>query len=125
MNMHELSPRQLLAQQIGAVLMLLGAACFMWQPLWATVAFTVGALVFAPLQMLQRYEGRSFTLRRLRRQQLLGALALLVTACLMIMQVCQIGFARRNEWVVALAIACVLELYTAFRISAELEKEKD
>ncbi len=105
--------------------MLLGAAAFMWQPMWATVAFSVGALVFAPLQMLQRYEGRNFTLRRLRRQQLLGALALLVTACFMIMQVCRIGFARRNEWVVALAIACVLELYTAFRIPAELEKEKD
>jgi hypothetical protein len=54
----------------------------------------------------------------------LGALALLVTACLMIMQVCQVGFARRNEWVVALAIACVLELYTAFRIPAELKKEE-
>ena len=42
----------------------------------------------------------------------------------MIMQVCQVGFARRNEWVVALAIACVLELYTAFRIPAELKKER-
>jgi hypothetical protein len=122
--MNELTPGQLMAQQVGAVLMLIGAAAYMWLPLWATVAFTVGALLFAPLQMLQRYEGRSFTIRRLRRQQLLGALALLVTACLMIMQVCQVGFARRNEWVVALAIACVLELYTAFRIPAELKKEE-
>ncbi|MBQ9285832.1 MAG: hypothetical protein IJ209_06100 [Bacteroidaceae bacterium] len=121
--MHELSPLQLVAQQVAAVLMLLGAAAFMWQPVWATVLFAVGALVFAPLQMLQRYDGRSFIIRRLRRQQLLGALALLVTACLMIMQTFRVGFARRNEWVVALAVACVLELYTAFRIPAELKKE--
>ena len=113
-----------MAQQVGGVLRLIGADAFMWLPLWARVACTVGALLFAPLQMLQRYEGRSFTIRRLRRQQLLGALALLVTACLMIMQVCQVGFARRNEWVVALAIACVLEFYTAFRIPAELKKEE-
>ena len=121
--MHELSPFQLVAQQVAALLMLLGAAAFMWQPVWATVLFAVGALVFAPLQMLQRYEGRSFIIRRLRRQQLLGALALLVTACLMIMQAFRVGFARRNEWVVALAVACVLELYTVFRIPAELKKE--
>ena len=121
--MHELSPFQLVAQQVAAVAMLVGAAAFMWQPVWATILFTVGALVFAPLQMLQRYEGRSFIIRRLRRQQLLGALALLVTACLMIMQAFRVGFARRNEWVVALAVACVLELYTAFRIPAELKKE--
>ena len=73
--------------------------------------------------MLQRYEGRNFIIRRLRRQQLLGALALLVTACLMITQTFHVGFAQRNEWVVSLAVACVLELYTAFRIPSELEKE--
>ena len=41
----------------------------------------------------------------------------------MIMQVGRFGFAIRNEWVVCLTIACVLELYTAFRIPAELKKE--
>jgi hypothetical protein len=31
---------------------------------------------------------------------------------------------HRNEWIVCLAVAAVLELYTAFRIPQELEKEK-
>ena len=31
---------------------------------------------------------------------------------------------KRNEWIVCLSIAAVLELYTAFRIPQELEKEK-
>jgi len=121
--MTELTKTQLLLQQIAAVAMLIGAAMFMFLPLWGTVVFTVGAVVFVPLQMLQRYEGRNFVLRRLRRQQLLGGIALLCAACCMIMQVGRFGFAIRNEWVVCLAVASILELYTAFRIPAELKKE--
>lgn len=30
---------------------------------------------------------------------------------------------NRNEWIVCLSIAAVLELYTAFRIPQELDKE--
>ena len=121
--MKQLSPFQLRLQQAAAVLMLVGAALFLLLPLWGTVLFTVGAVVFVPLQMLQRYEGKSFVIRRLRRQQILGGLAFLCTACCMIMQVGRFGFARRNEWVVCLTVACILELYTAFRIPAELKKE--
>lgn len=123
--MNELSKQQLLLQQIAAVLMILGAAAFMWKPLYATILYTIGALVFCPLQMLQRYEGRNFIIRRLRRQQILGLIAFLCAACCMIMQTFRFGFARRNEWVVCLAIGCVLLLYTAFRIPAELKKEEN
>lgn len=121
---NELSKPQLYLQQLTAVMMLAGAALYMWQPLLATILYCAGALVFCPLQMLQRYDGKSFTLRRLRRQQLLGLVAFLCAACFMVMQTFRFGFARRNEWVVALTIGCVLELYTAFRIPAEMEKEK-
>ncbi len=121
--MKELDKRLQVIQIIGILLMVLGAAAFMWKPVAATVLYTAGALMFCPLQMMQRYEGSNFILRRLRRQQLLGLLAFLCTACCMIMQVGRFGFAHRNEWVVCLAVGCVLELYTAFRIPAELEKE--
>lgn len=104
--------------------MLFGAASFLWIPLAATVCYTLGAVVFCSLQILQRYEGTNFIIRRLRRQQILGALAFLCAACCMIMQVGRFGFARRNEWVVCLAVGCVLELYTVFRIPAELAKEE-
>ncbi len=123
--MKELDHRLLALQQIAAFVMLFGAAAFLWKPILATVCYTLGALVFCPLQMLQRYEGPSFVLRRLRRQQLLGLVAFLCAACCMIMQVGGFGFARRNEWVVCLAIGCVLELYTVFRIPAELKKEEE
>jgi hypothetical protein len=96
----------------------------MFLPVAAFMAFAVGAVAFSYMQLQQSYDGRSFTVRRLRRQQLLGAVALLVAACLMAMQTFRFGFAIRNEWVVALTIGCVLELYTAFRLPAELEKEQ-
>ena len=83
--MKELDKRILVLQQVGALLMVVGAAIFIWKPLWATVIYTVGTLTFCPIQMLQRYEGSSFTIRRLRRQQLLGLIAFLLAACCMIM----------------------------------------
>ena len=122
--MNELTPVQDGLMKIGGLCVILGAAIYIMWPVFAFGVFTFGALAFCCMQMMQRYEGRSFTLRRLRRQQLLGAIAILVAACLMAMQTFRFGFALRNEWVVALTVGCVLELYTAFRIPAELKKEK-
>ena len=122
--MKELDQRLILLQQLGALLMLGGAAVFLLKPVWAAILYSAGVLLYAPLRMLQRYEGQNFVIRRLRRQQLLGQLAFLCAACCMIMQAFNFGFARRNEWVVCLVIGCILELYTTFRIPAELKKEK-
>jgi cell division protein FtsW (lipid II flippase) len=121
--MRELTPFQNGLLMTGGVLVIAGAATFMLWPIAAFVLFTVGAILFSAMQLQQQYEGRNFALRRLRRQQLLGCVALLVTACCMAMQAFRFGFTRRNEWVVCLAVACVLLLYTAFRIPAELKKE--
>lgn len=49
--------------------------------------------------------------RRLSRQQLLGALFLLITGVLMFVE-------RHNSWIVTLTIAAVFELYTAFRMKS-------
>lgn len=122
--MKELDQRLILLQQLGALLMLGGAAVFLLMPVWAAILYSAGVLLYAPLRILQRYEGQNFVIRRLRRQQLLGQLAFLCAACCMIMQAFNFGFARRNEWVVCLVIGCILELYTTFRIPAELKKEK-
>lgn len=108
----------------GAVLLLIGAAGY---PIYDRICFyiyIIGACCFSVIQFADRYDGGNLIVRRLRGQQILGAICLLVTGVLMAMQTFRFGFARRNEWMVALAIACVLELYTAFRIPAELEREK-
>ena len=66
---------------------------------------------------MDRYEGRNLIIIRLRRQQILGAMFLLLTALLMFLL-------DHNEWILSLTIAAILELYTAFRIPKEIEKEK-
>ena len=121
--MKELTPLQNGVMMVGGVLVIVGAAMYMFLPVVAFVLFAVGSLAFTYMQVLQRYDGRNFIIRRLRRQQLLGAVAILIAACLMAMQTFRFGFALRNEWVVALTIGCVLELYTAFRLPSELAKE--
>ena len=62
--------------------------------------------------------GNSKILKRLRIQQIFGALALVLTGAFMF-------FTHNNEWIACLTIAAVLELYTAFRIPQEEEKEKN
>jgi drug/metabolite transporter (DMT)-like permease len=73
--------------------------------------------LFAYVQVMSRYEGKNLIIRRLRRQQILAAVLLVFTGVLMFVT-------RHNEWVLCLTIAAILELYTAFRIPSELEKEK-
>ncbi|MBO4906110.1 MAG: hypothetical protein J5486_03610 [Bacteroidaceae bacterium] len=108
----------------GAVMLIAGAVIHLPYPILGLTVFAIGSVAFGTMQMLQRYEGRNFVINRLRRQQMLGATAFMIAACLMCMNTFRIGFAQGNEWVVAMSIGCVLELYTALRLPAELEKEK-
>lgn len=72
--------------------------------------------LFAYVQLVSDYKGKNIIIRRLRRQQLLGAMLLVLTGVIMLLW-------KRNEWIVCLTVAAVLELYTAFRIPQEEAKE--
>lgn len=122
--MQQLTKTQDAILKIGGILLIAGAALYMFFPLAAFCIFAAGVLAFGCMQMLQAYNGNNFIIRRLRRQQLLGVIALLLAACCMCMQTFHFGFAIRNEWVVCLTIGAILELWTAFRIPLELEKER-
>ena len=102
---------------IGGILLVVGAALYITQWAWAPYIYIVGSFLFGAMQMLDRYTGNNFILRRLRRQQLLGAITLMLTGILMLS-------CKHNEWILCLLVGCVLELYTAFRIPQELEKEQ-
>ena len=65
--MKELTPLQSAVMMAGGVLVVLGAAAYMFLPVAAFVAFAVGAVAFSYMQLQQSYDGRSFTVRRLRR----------------------------------------------------------
>lgn len=102
---------------IGGTLLIVGAALYITQWAWAPYIYMTGSFLFGAMQMLDRYTGSNFMLRRLRRQQILGAIALMLTGILMIS-------CKHNEWILCMLVGCLLELYTAFRIPQEYEKEK-
>lgn len=85
--------------------------------------YGIGTLMFTLMQVKAEYLGRSVILVRLRRQQLLACCLFVLALVMMSMQQHHWGLFHRQEWVVALAIGCVLELYTSFRIPQELKKE--
>ena len=107
-----------LIQMVGAVLLLVGAMLQITHWALSPYIYTLGAVLFAYVQvMMGRYEGKNLIIRRLRRQQIIGAALLVFAGALMFTS-------KRNEWIVCLTIAAVLQLYTAYRIPSELEKER-
>ena len=106
-----------IVQGVGAVLLLVGAMLQITRWELSPILYTIGAVMFAYVQVMSRYEGKNLIVRRLRRQQILGAVLLVFVGVLMFVT-------KHNEWVLCLTVAAILELYTAFRIPSELEKEK-
>ena len=105
-------------QMIGALLVLAGAMLQITRWELSPYIYTVGAVLFAYVQvMMGRYDGKNLIISRLRPQQIIGAILLVFAGVLMFTS-------KRNEWIVCLTIAAVLQLYTAYRIPSELEKEK-
>ena len=122
--MKKLNRLQSVIYCLGGVLVIIGA---MLNPLESKVApfvYCAGALMFASMQVLAGYEGDSVVIRRLRRQQILGALLLLVSGAMMFGQQYKMMYMRHNEWLIVMLIAAVFELYAAFRIPNELAKEE-
>ncbi|MCE2617015.1 MAG: hypothetical protein ACTTJK_09510 [Phocaeicola sp.] len=103
---------------LGAILLLIGAVLMVNQLTIAPYLYTIGALLFGYVQVFHgKYEGQSLVIRRLRRLQIFGAIMLVVTGIPMFTM-------HHNEWILAMAIAAIFELYTAWRIPIELKKEK-
>lgn len=102
---------------VGAIALLMGAVLQITKLFFAPYIYIVGAVLFAYVQVMSGYEGRNIVIRRLRRQQVIGAILLVVAGVMMILW-------HRNEWIACLSVAAVLELYTAFRIPQEEEQEK-
>ena len=96
---------------VGAIMALTGAAVYITGWNYAPYIYTIGAGFIALAK------GKSKILKRLRIQQIFGALALILTGAFMFTT-------RGNEWIACLTIAAVLELYTAFRIPQEEAKEE-
>lgn len=100
----------------GALILFIGLIFQFLKWEWAPYVYLVGSCLFAYVQLVSKCKSRNVVVRRLQRQQLLGAMLLVLTGIVMLLW-------NRNEWIVCLTIAAVLELYTAFRIPQEEAKE--
>ncbi len=101
---------------VGAVMLLAGAAVYITGWPLSTNINTNGAKMVALDQLKSPSKCKRPTVKRLRRQQIFGALLLVLTGAFML-------FTRGNEWIVSLTIAAILELYTSIRIPQEEAKE--
>lgn len=101
---------------VGAVMVLVGAGSYITHWALSPYIYIIGATLVALAQINMPIKTSNVVLKRLRVQQVLGALLLVAAGALMF-------FMHRNEWIVCLSVAAVLELYTSFRIPQELEKE--
>lgn len=139
--MKQLSKIQSIIFLAGGVLMVIGVGCCVLQaaPLVMCWVFLLGAVMFATMQLLQVYEGRELTVRRLKKTQNLSDILFIVSGIILAdtvyanaghsffrgfftNQETYIAFLY-NKWVVLLLIAAILEVYTAHRIGHELSKK--
>ena len=116
---------------VGGLLMVIGSGASLFLQSWAPYVFAPGALMFAAMQMRQRYDGPNFNIRRLRRMMLLSDALFLVAALLMfanqgnflgLQYISYIKYVH-NNWIVVLLVAAILQLYASHRINNELEKD--
>ena len=140
--MRQLSTLQNYLLLIGAIMMVVGVGCIVFgiMPKATSIIFCVGAISFALMQMTQTYEGNNITLRRLRHIMVLADIAFIISGLLMLENVYKFFFPLfatsiegyntyvhvvYNNWVVALLIGAVLEIYTTHRIAYVIKKEED
>ena len=129
--MRQLNKIQTLIFLVGALLMVVGAAASVLAWKLAPYVFAVGAIAFTSMQLLQRYEGTNFVIRRLRRMMILSDFLFLISALLMfanmgnVFGLSQIDYITYiyNKWVLTLLVAALLQLYATHRIDRELAKE--
>lgn len=101
----------------GALALLAGAVLRLFLPEYYSYIYLLGAVVFAVSQFVLRPRHKHFMVRRLVTQQQIGALLLVVAGVMMFLL-------HNNEWVAVMFCGALMELYTAFRIPAEMEKHK-
>lgn len=130
---------------IGGVLLLVGAMAMITGWDFAPYIYLLGSVMFASAQMSDRYDGDDMILKRLRLQQVLGSILLVITGFLMFsdnyhqqlmfnnsmndtLRAFLLSLTAKNSWIVTLCIATLFELYSSFRIDArnkELEEKEE
>ena len=125
--MKELTKLQTIIQNIGGMLLVIGAIMPMENSLkeHAPYLFLSGAIAFGCMQLLQRYEGNNITIKRLRRQQSVASFLIILSGFMFLTAAKNLLPIGQNAWMAALAIGAFIELYISFRLPMEIKKENE
>ncbi len=118
---------------VGETLVVIGAV--IWITGWhlAEYLFVAGTLLFAVGRFLERHpQNSNITLKRLYIQRIIGILFLIAAMLLMTFHSQVNGFSisdyqvrsTASAWLLPFTIFAVIEVYTAFRIPSEQNKER-
>lgn len=148
--MKQLNRIQSIIMLVGGMMMVVSSCLIMMATLMSDVAWTVlamkivpwvflvGAIAYVVMQRMQTYNGTNMTIRRLMSIQLLSCVCFVVAGLLIVENyyhfvqpfvVSDINSyftylqVVHNNWVVALLIGAVLQMYTVHRIGSELNKD--
>ena len=77
------------------------------------------------MQLLQRYEGQNVVIKRLRRQQIVACMAIILSGFMFLTSAKGLLPIGENAWMAALAIGAFILLYVSFRLPAEFRKENE
>ena len=102
---------------VAAIAVLAGAASRLFLPEIYSYIYSAGAVLFAITQFILRPRHKHRNVRRLVIQQQIGALFLIGAAVLMFTH-------HNNEWIAIMFCGALIELYTAYRIPSEMEKQE-
>ena len=103
---------------VGALALLSGLVMRLFVPQVYAFVYMCGAVLFALTQFLLRPRCSGVVMRRLVAQQQLAGLFLIAAGVLMFTH-------YNNEWIAILFCGALIELYTVFRLSRELDKKSD
>ena len=101
--------------QLAAVLLLLSAVSYLFMPFYAAYGMAFASAMIAIIRLSSPYLGKNMRLKRLHRMQLIASFLYVAVSALM--------FKQRNEWIVCLVCAAILEVYAIFAISSLSDKK--
>ncbi len=84
---------------------------------WLKYIYAIGAAMTFIARILERYEGKNLTIRRLYRIQVVSAVCYCASAVLLFYS------SSEKDWLAFLTSGAVLQLYTTFRLQSEEKKE--
>lgn len=102
--------------KLSAILILIAAVCFSFNPLVAKFVMIVGVVGFTVTTFMTPYPGKSIRGKRLYNMHIFGIVFMAMSTYLM--------FEEMNEWVIPMLIAAVLIIYSSILLPKVYAKEK-